>query len=1227
LFQKQANLAEKEGSMPELQIKEALNKAYIKARPERAAIERFKANFIALFDGINTNPTETEEFLKNLVSTFLKKTWYETEYYINTSARIDLAIHTGKNAATPIGVIIEAKRPGNKTEMISRSSLNAKAMQELLLYYLRETVDNNNLELKHLIITNALEWFVFDARDFYHCFSQNKELIQLYSDFKAGSLLEKDNTFFYNQVAAPFIKANEKNLNYTYFNIADYENVLRSHDKEADNKLICLYKLLSPSHLLKLPFANDSNILNQRFYSELLYIMGLCEEKENGKTIIVRNKKGKRQEGSIMESAIFRLSDYDITEDALFEYALELTITWINRILFLKLLESQQVQYQKGKPDYAFLNIDKVRNYSDLQTLFFNVLAKKLQERPENVQKRYCNVPYLNSSLFDMTAMEKTYFSISNLPKSEMDVFSGTALKSADGRKRQGAINVLEYLFEFLAAYDFSSEGSEEIQEQNKTLINASVLGLIFEKINGYKDGSYFTPGFITTYICREVIRNTVITKFNEVKGWNAKTLDDVYNKIDDIPEANSIVNSITICDPAVGSGHFLVSALNEMLAIKSDLGLLACDKGRKLKGYKVEVVNDELMILDEDSNFYVYNFRNEESRRVQQTLFHEKRLIIENCLFGVDINPNSVKICRLRLWIELLKNAYYTAESKYTELETFPNIDINIKCGNSLISRFDIDIDIKDELKKNKYSVKDYQEAVHQYKNTESKDQKTKLDKLILEIKNNFRGEAEKHNKLNHKNYLLHSELVALTKAQDLFEVSKAEKSKKEKRINDISNEIAEIEQQIDDVKTNKIYDNAFEWRFEFPEVLNDDGSFMGFDAVIGNPPYIFTRSKGFTSLEKEYYYSRYINQTYQLNTFTIFTEFGITILRKKGSFGYIMPNNWLTISTAKRFRDYLVSGVGNIRIINNLHKVFYKANVDTSMLLFQKIGPTEVTLIESPKPEEYHVVSILEPENLLKERIIQIKTHKNRGNVCIIESIVKNTEHLAELATVKTGLKAYETGKGNPPQSDEMKKNRIYHSHKKIDKSYRPYLKGKDVQRYKINWSGLYLKYGDNLAEQRKPALFKGERILVRQIPSLLPYSINAAITDKNYVNDINSMIIISPLKHSLKYVLGIINSKVMSYWFDITFDKLQRGIFPQFKVNELGQFPIPVLDLSKKADKNKHDTLVSLVEKINNQSLPDNEFGKINEQIDKIVYSLFGLNEGEITEIEDTLKNGHP
>jgi adenine-specific DNA-methyltransferase len=135
-------------------------------------------------------------------------------------------------------------------------------------------------------------------------------------------------------------------------------------------------------------------------------------------------------------------------------------------------------------------------------------------------------------------------------------------------------------------------------------------------------------------------------------------------------------------------------------------------------------VENDELIVTDEDGQLFEYNPRNPESQRIQETLFHEKQTIIENCLFGVDLNPNSVKICRLRLWIELLKNAYYKAPD-FAELETLPNIDINIKCGNSLISRYALDADIKKALKASKWSIDSYRTAVMSYRNAKSKDEK----------------------------------------------------------------------------------------------------------------------------------------------------------------------------------------------------------------------------------------------------------------------------------------------------------------------------------------------------------------------------------------------------------------------------------------------------------------------------------------------------------------------
>ncbi|MDZ7777872.1 MAG: hypothetical protein U5L09_20785 [Bacteroidales bacterium] len=307
--------------------------------------------------------------------------------------------------------------------------------------------------------------------------------------------------------------------------------------------------------------------------------------------------QAKAYTGTILEDAIIQLDSLDkisrlerpsqfgnTQQEKLFNVGLELSITWINRILFLKLMEAQLITYHnssrdigEGDKSYSFLNLEKIKNYDDLNSLFFQVLARKYDERNQDVIKVFEKVPYLNSSLFEPTEIEQETIFISNLRDDKtIPVISSTVLKNEQGKKRTGSLTTLQYLFEFLNAYDFSSEGSEEIQEENKSLINASVLGLIFEKINGYKDGSFFTPGFITMYMCRETIRKAVVQKFNETKNWKCKDLDELYNKIEDAKEANEIVNSLKICDPAVGSGHFLVSALNEMIAVKNDLKILA---------------------------------------------------------------------------------------------------------------------------------------------------------------------------------------------------------------------------------------------------------------------------------------------------------------------------------------------------------------------------------------------------------------------------------------------------------------------------------------------------------------------------------------------------------------------------------------------------------------------------------------------------------------------------
>lgn len=1192
--------------LKELKPRKALNKAFLKVKPNRTEIEGFKTNLITLLD--RTNDTESEEFHKNLVSDFLKKTYYDPNHFINTKGRNDLVIHNGQNANSTVGVILEAKKPTNKSEMITTKKLNAKAFQELVLYYLRERITHKNLEVKHLVATNINEWFIFDEHLFERLFAQNKSFVRQFENFEAS---KKTTDVFYKEIAEPFIDSITSEIEFTYFNIQDFRKPLRNSDKADDNSLIALFKLLSPEHLLKLPFTNDSNSLDKRFYSELLHIIGLTETKEGSKKLIERNKAGERHTGTILEDAIIQLDSLDklsrlekpnqfgnTQQERLFNVALELSITWINRILFLKLLEAQLITYHKGDKSYSFLNLDKIKNYDDLNSLFFQVLARKYDERNEDVKKAFEKTPYLNSSLFESTDIEQVTLFISNLKDDKtIPIFSQTVLKDQQGKKRTGNITTLQYLFEFLDAYDFGAEGGEEIQEDNKTLINASVLGLIFEKINGYKDGSFFTPGFITMYMCRETIRKAVVQKFNETKKWNCTTLEELYDKIEDRKEANNIVNSIKICDPAVGSGHFLVSALNEMIAVKNDLKILQDRDGKRLKEYQVEVVNDELIVTDEEGELFEYNPSNKESQRVQETLFHEKQTIIENCLFGVDINSNSVKICRLRLWIELLKNAYY---KNATELETLPNIDINIKCGNSLVSRFAIDADLKQALKKSKWTIDSYRIAVDTYRNAESKEQKREMERLIADIKSDFRSEISLNDPKVKKLRKLSGDLYQMTNQGQLFEMSKKEKADWNKKVQQLSAEIKKLETEIEEIKANKIFENAFEWRFEFPEVLNDDGDFVGFDLILGNPPYLqLSKTEDITKDYKNYLLETYQTSGGRLNTFIFFIHLSSKILHSKGFLHFIIPNTILSQEYYSFTRDFLVNKVSLSEIVNFPILPFEDAVVET--VLIQYVNSPN--LIESIEVKELSQEKLTTASKLKREVINRDTKFSFVYNLNPIIEKVFEKEHdtFGSICEVNQGIAL----KGD--KSLSLKKTKENENCFKL-------LDGRNINKYSIKWDGVYLDYDlDRIHSCKRKDIFESaEKLMFRRVSSSLIFTY-----DSEQYYALNTLVIVNKIDNKrgpdLKFILGLMNSKLMNYVYSNKF-KSTKTVFSEIQARSIKELPIPKISDELESE------ITTLSSEIISLKKSMSDTTDLENQIDQLVYQIYDLTEEEIKIIEN-------
>jgi type II restriction/modification system DNA methylase subunit YeeA len=1241
-----------------LEPRKALNKAFLKIKPSRSHIENFKTNLIAVLDAINEK--ESEEFHKNLVIDFLKKTYYDPNYSVNTKGRNDLVIHNGKDAKSNVGVIIEAKSPVNKTEMITVANLNGKALQELVLYYMRERITHKNTELKHLVVTNIYEWFVFDAQLFNKLFAEKKSFVKQFTDFEEGRLSSKTTDFFYREIAKPFIETLQNEIAFAHFDIRKYDKPLRNADKEDDKSLVALFKLLSPEHLLKLSFANDSNSLDKNFYSELLHIIGLTEVKEGGKKLIERHKQGYRNSGSLLENTIEQLDSLDkisrlqnakqygdTNEERLFTIALELTITWVNRILFLKLLEAQLISYHKGDKSYSFLNSGLIKDYDNLNSLFFQVLARKPEERNDRVQTDFAKVPYLNSSLFEPTDLEHETLFVSGLEdNTTLPLLNATVIKDNQGKKSTGAKKALDYFFSFLDAYDFASEGSEDIQEDNKTLINASVLGLIFEKINGYKDGSFFTPSFITMYMCKETIRRAVVQKFNETKRWNCTEFDELYDKIEDRKEANTIINNLKICDPAVGSGHFLVSALNEIIAIKNDLRVLQDHSGNRLKEYQFEVVNDELIVTDEDGIPFSYNPNNKESQRIQETLFHEKQTIIENCLFGVDINPNSVKICRLRLWIELLKNAYYKTTppdghpSRGGELETLPNIDINIKCGNSLISRFELDADLKKALKQSKWNIESYKLAVSTYRNAESKEQKREMERLIADIKGNFRSEIGTNDPKKLKLEKLKGELFNYTQQVGLFERSKKEQTEWNKKVNVLGNDIKTLDTEIEEIKSNKIYENAFEWRFEFPDVLNDDGDFVGFDVVIGNPPYI--RQEEFVDI-KNHLIKTFKTHNGSADLFVYFIELGLKNLKENGNFSFIIPNKWMRSGYGKQIRNFLKTyQINEILDFGDL-QVFEEATTYPCILNITKNKTREILF-------SANIDSLDFPEglaNYFEQNKNEINTSQLNDEGWTLSNstdqnlLSKIREYGIPLSEYTEGNIFYgiKTGFNEAFVIDEITRNLLIEENSNSLEIIKPLFAGRDIKRFNKPSTNKFLIFSNRGIDIEKySAIYNHLKQFETKLKAKAgggawyelqasPKNIDRFILPKIIYPDISlgseftidySGSFINDTAFSIPlndiYLLGILNSKVVLFFQKKLASEI-RGGYLRWKSIYVNNIPIP-----KKILENQQPFIDKVNEILSLKSQdPKADTLSLEQEIDAMVYELYGLSEEEIRIVE--------
>ncbi|WRD92137.1 Eco57I restriction-modification methylase domain-containing protein [Helicobacter pylori] len=1162
-------------------------KKYNPQEPKKETIENFEKEINSLLE--NAKGQDGEEFQKNEINSFLKNTY---DYHCNTYEKVDSAIYVDGKA----WVLIEVKALNNRNEFPKdRENPLSKAFCQMVFYFLKEIKNNNSL--KHAIICNAHEFFLFDCKDLLNLFQNDKEIKKLHKNCTKKEGTDSKTKRFYSDLEEYLKKDFKGELRYTHFNLSS----------DDPKELPLIYQVLSHEVLLKQKKTLDANTLNKDFYEELLYILGLEEQNEKGK-ILIKQSPTQNSLSDALKKQYKNLDDEEV---------MALLIAWNNRILFLRLLESLLISFNHF--DKPFLTTENFENFNDLNTLFFEVLAKKNNERSKEIKedKILGKIPYLNSSLFDKTPLELKGHEIKSLDNKSLEIYPKSILKKDKDYQEKKDLSLLEYLFTFLRIYDFTTTPKDIKDNKNTSesrLINPSVLGLVFEKLNGYKEGSFYTPSFITGYMCSESITPIVLDKFNQKYNIECEDLKELKSylknsyKEDKRKEYLQVLLALRICDPAVGSGHFLVSALNEMVRIAYELGLIT-----SLYRYSLRLENDEIIIQHTQTG-EIFNYKkphseNDPYHHIQKELFELKKSIIENCLFGVDINPNSCEITKLRLWIELLKYSYYIfEEGKNTNaLETLPNIDINIKCGNSLISRFSLHDDLK-KIPNIKKKIQEYKDLVAQYKDSNPLFplNKTDLTNKIQDLKTTFSLELkdpktkaelekaiEKHIKkynffalddkslLDGLNYFIPS----------LFGTLKLSLKEEEEAFASYGR-IRALRKKLDDALSGREYQDAFEWRFEFPEVLDDEGDFLGFDCIIGNPPYINTRelSKN-NSVTKEKYRQIYREVSGSYDIFILFILMGLR-LQKVSNFAWIIPNKFTSTEYGRPIFEKLKSENKIKSIVDVSYiKTFESASVYPILLIGKNNSVYSEYYIESQDDLS---------DNNLKERTLSIA-------------------NLRFITMAQYGLK-FQSG----TTGFEAQKIFSY-----IKSGYQqdsiPFAVSGSVDKYvcdtsRVPYMRQYFKYPHISVKvpvaKTKIDFWTNEKIVIAGMTKVIEaYYTKTPLALGVGIYAIYDFCGINPL-----LILGVLNSSFMSWYARENFkDKHMSGGYLGLNKGNLEKLPMFELEKSNQPIADKIITLVDKILALKEKD-PKANTQELEKEIDALVYQLYNLTDEEIKIIEE-------
>lgn len=785
------------------------------------------------------------------------------------------------------------------------------------------------------------------------------------------------------------------------------------------------------------------------------------------------------------------------------------------------------------------------------------------------------NIPFLNGGLFeclDKRTKDKDIFidGFTQQLKNENTVkvpdylFFSEAPRNIDLNntfQTKGKKYEVRGLIDILSRYKFTIEENTPVEEE--VALDPELLGKVFENLlASYNEetettarkltGSFYTPREIVNYMVDEslitYLCNSLQKENDEKKREELNIrLHHLFSYITEAPqfteaEKKDLIDAIDTCkilDPACGSGAFPMGILHKLVFILSKLD----PNNNKWKAKQLDKVQRDKKLaekMEDDKNreatLKEIDKREDDIKKAFNQNNHEldfarKLYLIENCIYGVDKQPVAIQISKLRFFIALIVDQKTENDSEPNRgIRPLPNLETKFVAADTLVSiEKPEQLTLMNQNDKLQKEIRDKEADIHivREKHFRARTPDTKEKYRLLDAQ--YRDE------------------LALLLERDGFPKA-------------ATKQLAGWN-PYDQNKWAEFFDPM--WMFEIDN---------GFDIVIGNPPYVVP--KNLTQNEKKYFIKRYKSALYQINLYLMFIERGLSLGNKNGVLSYIVPNTWLINKTVKDFRKYFIDNYSIHTIADLTNQEVFEATVLPIVFVAGKLKNKQKHILVQSQTETGFIDKLEIDMSLISDKNNYLINYQlNADNYQLIDTIEKNKIPLENISRVSFGIKLYEVGKGTPPQTKETVINKPFTHNKKINKYCRKLLEGKSIDRYKLNFGGLWLEYGEWIAAPRKKEMFEGERIVVRRIvdnKGLLCHFIEG-----DYCN--NSLLHVVKLKTEkfhTRYILALLNSLVIGFYFLKKYAREEKT-FPEIRIHELESLPIA------ESSKSTQSTISSIVD----------------------------------------------